>query len=191
MHPRILIKSAGRTASHLMLGLLEQQGYRLHWTEQHSTDSAREPILADPEPQAWYDHQQGWPNPEVAWHCVLISRRDRHRQIMSKILSQHTQEFVFFTERDIEPIRVTRREWDWTARFVADCEHRWLHTAPAPMIRVYTEDLIHQPHSTVRRISPGLPDSARSRFPVNPRPLESLCVNWAETQNWPVPDSLL
>ena len=191
MHPRILIKSAGRTASHLMLGLLEQTGYQLCWTEQLPSDSVRAPVLAMPGPQAWYDHQQGWPNPGTPWHCVLISRRDRHRQIMSKILSQHTQEFVFFTERDIKPIRVTRAEWDWTAQWVETCESDWLHTAPAPVVRVYTEDLIRQPHLTVRQICPSLPDSARSRFPINPRTLESLCVNWAETQNWPLPDSLI
>jgi hypothetical protein len=187
MHPRILIKSAGRTASHLLLGTLESVGYRLCWTEQYRTDSAREPILAEPGPQVWYDHQPGWPNPAVDWHCVLIRRRDRRAQILSKILSQYTQEFVFFTDRAYEPYRVTRAEWDWTARFVRDCESTWLSTAPSPVTRLYREDIVQDPVGTARSLGVPVPDSARSRFPINPRTLESLCANFAETETWPLP----
>jgi hypothetical protein len=191
MHPRILIKSAGRTASHLLLGTLESMGYRLCWTEQHSTDSERAPLLAESGPQAWYDHQLGWPNPGVAWHCVLIRCRDRRAQILSKILSQHTQEFVFFSDRVYEPYPVTRAEWDWTARFVRDCEAGWLSTAPSPVTQLYREDIIQDPQNAVSQLGIAVVGNPQSRFPINPRSLESLCANWAETQNWPLPDLLI
>ena len=190
-HNKILIKSAGRTASHLALGLLESAGYTVYWTEQYASNTARSPIVSQDDPQVWYDHQQGWPNPGMDWCCVLIRRRDRHSQIISRILAQYTGETVLFTDRVIPPRVITPAEWRWHADWMARCESEWRATAPRPLQTWFTEDLIAEPHRVVRSVCPTLPDSARSRFPINPRPLASLCVNWAETKTWPIPHSLI
>jgi hypothetical protein len=187
MTERWLFKSAGRTASHCLIGLCESAGYTACWTETHRTDQDRAPVLSEPGPQVWYDHQRGWPNPEQSWHTVLIRSRDLHHQVMSKILSQHTQEFTFFTDRDIEPIPVTLDTFRWTADFVWSCESEWLNTAPGPLQQVFREDILADARAVLHSIGITVPSTARSRFQINPRPLHTLCTNWAETQSWPLP----
>jgi hypothetical protein len=184
---RWLIKSAGRTASHLLLGTVEQAGYELCWTEQHTTDAQRQDKLARPGAQVWYDHQKGWPNPEVEWRCVLIRRRDFRSQVLSKILSQRTQEFVVYSDRRMPRHTVTREEFDWTARFVVECEQEWMSTAPTPVQVTYREDLIDDVHGVVRTLGFQVGHTHTSRFPVNPRSLRSLCGNWHQVQSWRLP----
>ena len=188
MPPRWLFKSAGRTASHLLLGVVESAGYQLCWTEQYATDFTRTPILSQAVPQVWYDHQRGWPNPEVNWQIVLIRRRDFRKQVLSKILSQYTQEFVFFTDRVFEPKTISRDEFDWTAKFIIDCETDWIQSAPSAMPHIYREDIVQNVQSVLNSI--GIPVTAdnQSRFEINPRSLESICANWDQVQKWTLPD---
>jgi len=184
---RWLIKSAGRTASHLLLGTVEQAGYELCWTERHTTDRQRRDQLARPGAQVWYDHQRGWPNPEVPWRCVLIRRRDFRSQVLSKILSQRTQEFVVYSDRDMEQFTVTQEEFNWTAQFVMACESEWIKTAPTPVQVTHREDLIDDVHGVARTLGFQVDERHRSRFQINPRPLETLCENWSQVQSWPLP----
>lgn len=170
---------------------MESAGYQLCWTEQYATDHARRPILSQPSDQVWYDHQPGWPNAEVDWQIVLIRRRDFRSQVLSKILSQYTQEFVVFTNRTIAPKTVSKNEFDWTARFVIDCESKWLRTAPSAVTQIYREDIVQDVHSVLNSIGIPVTSAHQSRFPINPRSLESLCANWAEVQTWPLPERLL
>ena len=182
-----LFKSAGRTASHQLIGLCESAGYLPCWTELHRTDADRRPILNQSGPQVWYDHQRGWPNPEQLWNIVLIRSRDLHHQAMSKILSQYTQEFTFFSDRVIEPITVEPKAFRWTVQFVMDCESDWIRTAPSPMQQIFREDILQDPRAVLNSIGIDIPNSAQSRFPINPRSLQSLCANWEETLQWPLP----
>jgi len=187
MTERWLFKSAGRTASHCLIGLCESAGYTIGWTETHRTDTDRAPVLSESVPQVWYDHQLGWPNPEQPWRTVLIRSRDLHQQVMSKILSQHTQEFTFFTDRAVEPIRVDLDTFRWTADFVCRCEAEWLSTAPSPPQQIFREDILADARAVLHSIGITVPHTAQSRFPINPRPLHTLCTNWTETQSWPLP----
>jgi len=186
-HDRWLIKSAGRTASHLLLGTVEQAGYELCWTEQHTTDPERREKLARPGAQVWYDHQRGWPNPEVEWRCVLIRRRDFRSQVLSKILSQRTQEFVVYSDRRMQRSTVTREEFDWTAQFVMACEKEWIDTAPGPVEVTTREALIEDVHGVARTLGFQVDEQHTSRFQINPRPLETVCENWRQVQSWPLP----
>jgi len=185
---RWLIKSAGRTASHLLLGTVEQAGYELCWTEQLTTDEQRRERLTSERPQVWYDHQRGWPNPEVQWRCVLVRRRDFRSQVISKIVSQRTQEFVVYSDRKIEPVTITQEEFDWTARFVVECEQEWLDTGPSPVSVIYREDLIDDVHGVARELGFRVEHTHSSRFPINHRSLRSLCANWHQLQLWQLPD---
>lgn len=185
---RWLIKSAGRTASHLLLGTVEQAGYELCWTEQLATDEQRRERLSSQRPQVWYDHQKGWPNPEVPWRCVLVRRRDFRAQVLSKIVSQRTQEFVLYSDREIAPFTITQEEFDWTARSVVECERHWLDTAPAHVSVVYREDIINDVHGVARGLGFDVADTHLSRFPINPRSLRSLCANWYQLQWWQLPE---
>ena len=106
---------------------------------------------------------------------------------MSKILSQYTQEFTFFSDRVIEPITVEPKAFRWTVQFVMDCESDWIRTAPSPMQQIFREDILQDPRAVLNSIGIDIPNSAQSRFPINPRSLQSLCTNWEETLQWPLP----
>jgi hypothetical protein len=188
MTPRTwLIKSAGRTASHLLLGTVEQAGYELCWTEQHTTDTQRQHRLASSGAQVWYDHQRGWPNPGVEWRCVLIRRRDFRAQVLSKIASQHTRQFVEYSQDHIPPFTVMQSDFDGIARDIVERERQWMTTAPGPVSVIYREDLIADVHGVARGLGFQVEATHTSRFQINPRSLQSLFQNWYPMQTWELP----
>jgi len=187
MHRRLLIKTVGRTRSHQLMSWAESAGYRLCWTNDLDTDRVRAPVLESAEPQCWHDHQPTWPNPGVDWHIVLVRARDLHRQIISKIVAGHTQEYVVYTEREHPQIRIDRSEYAWHAENIVRTESEWLRTAPGPVLQVWREDIHARPAQVAEQIGFQIDTTAPTRFLPNPRRIESLCTNWADTQTWPVP----
>jgi hypothetical protein len=189
MYTHWLIKTAGRTASHQLMSLLERTGHRLHWTEVHRRDQDREAPLRDAVPQAWHCHRREWPNATHPWRVVVMRSRDLHRQAISKIVAQHTGEPLLYSHRTFPPITVTAREFQSHANNIARLEKLWLDTAPPGTVQVFREDLLRDPEGVLSRMGAPVPGQAHlpGRFGVNPRPLHLVCENWSETLTWSLP----
>jgi len=188
-HTRWLIKTAGRTASHQLMSLLERTGHRLHWTEVHRGDRDREAPLRDAVPQAWHCHRREWPNPSHPWRVVVMRARDLHRQAISKVVAQHTGEPLLYSHRTFAPITVTAQEFQAHANNIERLEKLWLDTAPPGTVQVFREDLLRDPAAVLSLMGEPVPERAHlpGRFGVNPRPLHLICENWSETLTWPLP----
>ena len=117
----------------------------------------------------------------------MVRARDLHRQVISKIVAAHTGELVVYTNREHPQIQIARPEFDWHAENIVRTEARWIRTAPTPIHTVWREEIADLPVQVCERISISPRWDQPTRFRPNPRSIQSLCRNWNDTLDWPLP----
>ena len=152
---RYLVKTAGRTGSHLITAHLSSMlniPYRSVTMDQMPIESMDHTKITH---AVMHDHTKNIPQHTTAWCLVVSSRRDIYSQALSAGIAVHHKNFGHCTVQDtsefeIDPERYTRQllnyaTYNYYARLLAQ-QLPW-HSVH----EIYHEDFIHNPDHLVQQ----------------------------------------